>query len=138
LAFATFIPSSTATLAAPHGLMAILARHRVQQQTERLALVAPGPDSTWCSPPPPGTALEPRNVTREWDRLRDQAGLPHLRLHDLQHSCATILTALGVYPHVVMEMLRHSQISVTMNTYAHVAPLLQRDTADALETALFG
>ena len=77
-------------------------------------------------------------VTREWDRLRDQAGLPHLRLHDLRHSCATILTALGVHPRVVMEMLRHSQISMTMNTYAPVAPLLQRDAADALESALFG
>jgi hypothetical protein len=37
-----------------------------------------------------------------------------------------------------MEMLRHSQISVTMNTYAHVAPLLQREAADVLERTLFG
>ncbi len=118
--------------------MAILARHRVQQQTERLALGAawPGLDLVFTSTT--GTALEPRNVTREWDRLRDQAGLPDLRLHDLRHSCATILTALGVHPRVVREMLRHSQIGITMNTHSHVAPLLQREAADALECALFG
>jgi len=37
-----------------------------------------------------------------------------------------------------MEMLRHSQIGVTMNTYAHVTPILQREASDALEKALFG
>jgi integrase len=118
--------------------MAILARHRAQQQAERLALGAawPGLDLVFTSTT--GTALEPRNVTREWDRLRDRADLPDLRLHDLRHSCATILTALGVHPRVVMEMLRHSQISMTMDTYAHVAPLLQREAADTLESALFG
>jgi integrase len=130
--------ASTATLAAPPSLMAILARHRAQQQAERLALGAawPGLDLVFTSTT--GTALEPRNVTREWDRLRDRADLPDLRLHDLRHSCATILTALGVHPRVVMEMLRHSQISMTMDTYAHVAPLLQREAADTLESALFG
>ena len=45
-----------------------------------------------------GTALEPRDVTGEWERLRDKADLPHLRLHGLRHSCATILTALGSIP----------------------------------------
>ena len=64
-------------------------------------------------------------------------GLSGCGIDDLRHSCATILTALGVHPRVVMEMLRHSQIGITMDTYAHVAPLLQRDAADALEAALF-
>jgi integrase len=61
-----------------------------------------------------------------------------LRPDDLRHSCATILTALGVHPRVVMEMLRTSQVGITMNTYAHVAPLLQREAAEALEAGLFG
>ena len=56
----------------------------------------------------------------------------------MRHSGASILTALRIHPRAVMEMLRHSQIGITMNTYAHVAPLLQRDAADALEAALFG
>jgi len=43
-----------------------------------------------------------------------------------------------MHPRVVTEMLGHSQISITMDTYAHVAPMLQREAADALEVALFG
>jgi integrase len=105
---------------------------------ERLALgeAWPGLDLVFTSTL--GTPLEPRNVSREWDSVRQKAGLPHLRFHDLRHSCATILTALGVHPRVIMEMLRHSQIGVTMNTYAHVTPILQREASDALEKALFG
>ena len=68
-------------------------------------------------------------------RRHPDAGMGSL---DLRHSCATILVALGIHPRVVMEMLRHSEIGITMNTYAHVARLLQREAADALEAALFG
>ncbi len=59
----------------------------------------------------------------------ERAGLPHLRLHDLRHTCATLLIAQGVHPRVVMEILGHSQISLTMNTYGHVTHALQRDAA---------
>lgn len=128
---------SNATVAAPPGLMEALKQHRRRQQEERLAMGShwPGHDLVFTSTT--GTPLEPRNVTRAWSELRVQANLPDLRFHDLRHSCATILTALGMHPRVVMEMLRHSQISITMDTYAHVAPALQREAADALEAALF-
>lgn len=130
--------SSTATVAVPPSLMAILNKHRAEQQAHRLALGAAWRGHGLVFTSTTGTPLEPRNVSREWDRVRRQAGLPDLRLHDLRHSCATILVALGIHPRVVMEMLRHSQIGITMNTYSHVAPLLQREAADALEAALFG
>ena len=51
------------------------------------------------------------------------------RLHDLRHSCATLLLDQGVNPRVVMETLGHSQVSLTLNTYSHVLPALQRDAA---------
>jgi integrase len=47
-----------------------------------------------------------------------------VRLHDLRHSCASFLLAQGASPRVVMEILGHSGIAVTMNTYAHVLPTL--------------
>jgi integrase len=113
--------------------MAILAKHRAEQQVDRLALGAAWRGADLVFTTTSGTPLEPRNVSREWNHLRRQAGLPELRLHDLRHSCATILVALGIHPRVVMEMLRHSEIGITMNTYSHVAPPLQREAADALE-----
>ena len=56
-----------------------------------------------------------------------------MRLHDLRHSCATLLIAKGVHPRVVMEVLGHSQISITMNTYGHVTAEAQRSAAQAMD-----
>ena len=63
--------------------------------------------------------------------------MPHYRFHDLRHSCASILLAAGVPPKVIQEMLGHSQISTTMNIYAHVMPNLRQEAADAMD-AMFG
>jgi integrase len=49
------------------------------------------------------------------------AGLPRLRFLDLRHSAASLLLAQAVAPRVVMDVLGHSQIGVTVNTYSHVA-----------------
>ena len=52
------------------------------------------------------------------------------------HACASLLLVQGVHPRVVMETLGHSQISLTMNTYSHVLPALQREAADRMEAIL--
>ena len=83
-----------------------------------------------------GTPLEPRNVTRQFKALLTVASLPNIRLHDLRHSCATLLLAQGVNPRVVMETLGHSQVSLTLNTYSHVLPALQRDAAARMDEVL--
>ena len=62
---------------------------------------------------------------------------PGLRLHDLRHGCATFMLAAGVPSRAIMEVLGHSGISVTMNTYAHVLPALRHEAADAIDE-LFG
>lgn len=85
-----------------------------------------------------GTPIEPRNATRSFKRLLARAGLRPMRFHDLRHSCATLLLVQGVSPRVVMEILGHSQINVTMNTYSHVLPSLQREAAARLDELLTG
>ncbi len=50
------------------------------------------------------------------------AGLPHMRFHDLRHSAATILLAMGIHPKVVPELLGHSSFLITMNLCGHVFP----------------
>ena len=52
--------------------------------------------------------------------VRHAVIVANMRLHDLRYSCATLLLAQGVNPRVVMETLRHSQVSLTLNTYSHV------------------
>jgi integrase len=55
---------------------------------------------------------------------------------DLRHTCASLLLAQGVEARVIMETLGHSQIATTMNTYAHVLPVLQRQAADRMDRLL--
>ena len=85
-----------------------------------------------------GTPLEPRNVTRQFKALLTAAKLPDMRLHDLRHSCATLLLAQGVNPRVVMETLGHSQVSLTLNTYSHVLPALQHEAAARMNAVFDG
>ena len=58
-----------------------------------------------------------------------RAGIPKMRLHDLRHGCASVLLAQGVPARVVMEVLGHSQISMTLDTYSHVGADLLGDAA---------
>jgi integrase len=55
------------------------------------------------------------------------AGLPHMHFHDLRHSAATILLAMGVNIKVVQEILGHSQVSMTLGIYSHVLPGMQEE-----------
>jgi len=84
-----------------------------------------------------GTPIHPRNDYRAFQRLIQKAGLRRVRLHDLRHTSASLLLAQGVAARVVMEILGHSQISVTLDTYTHVDPELNREATDRLEDLLW-
>lgn len=69
-------------------------------------------------------------------RRSDRGGLPRIRFHSLRHTAPSLLLAQGVHPRVVMEMLGHSTIALTVNTYSQVIPALERDAADRLNALL--
>ncbi|MER5181311.1 site-specific integrase [Streptomyces sp. NPDC002896] len=83
-----------------------------------------------------GRPIEPRNVYRSFTRVASNAGLRVIRLHDARHGTATLLTAAGVAPRVVMEILGHSQIAVTMNIYTHVVQDTQREAVSHMDRLL--
>lgn len=83
-----------------------------------------------------GRPIEPRNLYRSFTRVAKTAGLRVIRLHDARHGCATLLTAAGVAPRVVMEILGHSQIAVTMNICTHVVQDTQREAVSHLDRML--
>ena len=120
---------SRRTIALPTVAITALRSHRTRQLEARLAAGRHWQDRGFVLTSTVGTPLEPRNVTRQFKALLTAAKLPDMRLHDLRHSCATLLLAQGVNPRVVMETLGHSQVSLTLNTYSHVLPALQRDAA---------
>jgi len=75
-------------------------------------------------------------VRRAFKDILAAAKLPRIRIHDLRHTCASLLLAQGVHPRVVMETLGHSQISLTLDTYSHVLPALQQEAARQIDTLL--
>ena len=60
-----------------------------------------------------------------------------VRLYDLRHTHATLLLGAGVHPKIVSERLGHSTITITLDTYSHVLPGMQRESADQLDAMLF-
>lgn len=83
-----------------------------------------------------GTEIHPRNFNRKFEQLRKRAGLEGVSPHVLRHTFATRLLELGQDLKVVQELLGHSQISVTADTYAHVTERLKRQAADRLDEHL--
>ncbi len=81
-----------------------------------------------------GTPWAPQNlVRRSFKPLLKRAGLPDIRFHDLRHTCATLLFSRNVHPKVVQEMLGHSTISLTLDTYSHYVPSLGEKATLAME-----
>jgi integrase len=68
-----------------------------------------------------GTPFEPRNLNRRFETRCAKAGVRLITVHDMRHTCATLLAALDVHPRVAMRILRHAQIDVTMNVYTEVS-----------------
>lgn len=83
-----------------------------------------------------GTPIEPRCASWQFQEFISALNLPKLRFHDLRHACASLLLAKGVHPRAVMEILGHSQIGMTMNTYSHVLPSVLADAAKQMDSML--
>ena len=83
-----------------------------------------------------GTPLEPRNVNRRFYAARSAAGLEWVRLHDLRHAFATFLLDQGEELRTVMDLLGHSTIRLTADTYGHVLPSRARKAADVIDKVL--
>lgn len=82
----------------------------------------------------PGRALLPHSITQHWASMRKAGLVPQaMRFHDLRHSHATQLLRAGVNVKVVSERLGHGDVSVTLETYAHVLPDMQQSAVTAME-----
>jgi integrase len=84
-----------------------------------------------------GEQLDPRYVSRHFDRLVAAHGLPRIRLHDLRHTSASIGLAAGESLLEVSRRLGHSSITVTADIYSHISPHVAQESADRLADLVF-
>jgi integrase len=123
----------------PQPVMQLLREQKKRQAEERLKAGPKwqGHDLVFCGQE--GGPLHIRNViTRHFKAILKRAGLPAtFRLYDLRHTCATLLLVADENPKVVSERLGHSSIVLTLDTYSHVLPSMQKAASDKLGSILF-
>ncbi len=122
------------TVALPKFAVAALKAHRKRQDQERRESGHEWQETGFVFTRVDGAPLHDAVVRKAFAKVLKGAELPPLRFHDLRHTCASLLLAQGVSPRVVMEILGHSQISLTLNTYSHVIPALEKDAADKMDS----
>jgi len=83
-----------------------------------------------------GQPVEPRNFHRDFKKRAAKAEVPIISVHTTRKTCASLLVALDVHPRVAMQVLRHSQIAVTMNVYSEASSDITRDALRRLGDSL--
>lgn len=125
--------ASESTIPLPKVTRRVLEAHRERQGKERADAGEAWRDRGLVFPSTIGTPMEPRNLNRHFAILRERAGLPDVRLHDLRHTMVSLLLDLGTPPHVVQAIARHAHVDITMAIYAHTNLDAMRQALDAIE-----
>jgi integrase len=125
----TLCPPKTArserVIALDHTTVAALRAHRAGQQAEQARPGGSYRDSGYLLTGLNGDPMAPDRLSRHFRRLGDAAGLPPIRLHDLRHGAASLALAAGADLKVVQDMLGHSSIVLTADTYIKARELHQ-------------
>jgi integrase len=135
-----FVPpkteDSTRTVPLPLICIVALCEHMIRQADEQATAGEDWRDHGLIFPSVLGTPMEPDNLRRSWGRIRTKAGLIEVRFHDTRHTCVSLLLDLGVPPHIVRDIVGHSDIEVTMTIYAHTALTEKQQAINKLGDAL--
>jgi integrase len=110
----------------------VLRRHRKQGLEERITAgsVWSGTDHVFTNEL--GLPIHPDAFSKLFERMVAQTRLPRLTLHGLRHTHATLALQDGWNPKIVSERLGHANIAITLDTYSHVTPGLQREMTESL------
>jgi integrase len=121
----------------PSFVVTALRAHKARQAVERLKVGAAWQEGGYVFTSGIGTALDPRNVSRQFSDVAARVGLGAWHIHELRHSAASLMIAQGQPIEVVSAVLGHSSIRMTVDTYTHVAPSGRKAAAAAMDD-LFG
>lgn len=81
-----------------------------------------------------GKVIDYRNIEpREYHKALDRAGLRRIRFHDLRHTHAGLMIAIGVNAKLLQKQMGHADIGVTLNTYGHLLPDASEGIGESLD-----
>ena len=124
------------TIALSEETIRSLREYRTRQVERRLALGPAYSDVDLVFPAPDGAVQPPYRVSQAFQRLVARAGIGPLRFHDLRHTAATLMLRAGIPTKIVSTRLGHATASLTLDTYSHVTPDMQREAASAIDAVL--
>ena len=116
--------------------IAALTAHRDRQAFGRRAVGSEWQDRDLVFCDAFGNPLDPSYQTATFKKATGAAGLPEIRFHDMRHTAATLLLSKGVHVKLVSEMLGHTTITLTLDTYSHLIPAMHGDAAAAMDAIL--
>ncbi|SRR6266498_5271143 len=108
--------------------------HRLRQTEQRARRIAAGKawqDSGYVFVRADGSPIHPGCASCRFRLLLSQVDVPPIRLHDLRHRAASLAHEAGADLKTLQDLLGHSSIVVTADTYTSVLPHAQRRCADA-------
>lgn len=123
-------------VALDHATVAVLTAHRAEQARRRALLGAAWQGHGLVFDRGDGRPVSPRTVQAVMARTVRQLGLPPATPHTLRHTHATLLLSDGVPPHVVQQRLGHASSRTTLDVYAHVLPVSEREVAERFAARL--
>lgn len=132
--------NSRRSIPLPKSLIVKLKSHRKKQLECRLKLGQTYHNLDLVFASEIGSPLHYRNLTqRYYEKILENAGLDkeNFVLYSLRHSCATLLLSTGENPKIVAERLGHTSVKMTLDTYSHVLPDMQKSASDKLDVLLF-
>jgi integrase len=115
----------------------VLKSHRARQAEEKLGIGSLYQNQGLVFAGEGGGLINPSNLRqRSFVPLLERAGLPRITFHDLRHTCASLLFQRNVHPKFVQELLGHTSVAITLDTYSHMLPGMGGEAADAIREAL--
>ena len=116
---------------------AIFRRAKELEQQNRAAFGREYQENAYVFKWADGHPYSPDYISHRFNRLLKKHELPHIRFHELRHSCASLLIDMGFTLKDVQEWLGHSDIKMTANIYAHLDTARKTNMADSI-AARFG
>ncbi len=125
---------SIRTLEIDDETLAALKAHKIQQNTDRLAMGDKWKDLDLVFTASNGKPIDCKTDYRQWHRALTGAGLPIKRLHDARHTAATLLFDQGIDIEVIRRFVGPSSVLLTSKTYVHHSARQLRGVADAISS----
>ncbi|MDL2232361.1 site-specific integrase [Ruminococcaceae bacterium OttesenSCG-928-L11] len=127
---------SCRSLKLPQAVISLLRQYQVHQTEERLKLGAKWTDTgrlfvTWD-----GKLKQPGSAIKWLEQFCKRTGMRQVNIHSFRHLNASLLINSGTDIKTVSSALGHTQVSTTLNIYAHTFAAAQAKAADAIADTL--